>query len=41
MTAPAHPQETTIDMKISESHKKTLEKAAAMTGLSLNEYVIH
>ncbi|WP_017716208.1 type II toxin-antitoxin system TacA family antitoxin [Kamptonema formosum] len=41
MTAPAHSQETTIELKISEEHKETLEKAAAMTGLSLNDYVVH
>ena len=32
---------STIELKISKEHKETLEKAAAMTELSLNDYIIH
>jgi uncharacterized protein (DUF1778 family) len=40
MTAPAHSQETTIELKISEAHKKTLEKAAARRCMTLSEYLL-
>ncbi|MEC4891426.1 MAG: DUF1778 domain-containing protein [Oscillatoria sp. PMC 1051.18] len=33
--------ETSITLKLSSEHIERLEKAAAMTGLSLNDYIIH
>ncbi|MBW4510188.1 MAG: DUF1778 domain-containing protein [Scytonematopsis contorta HA4267-MV1] len=38
---PSPNPETTLELKISKEHKERLEKAAAITGLSLNNYVIH
>ncbi|MBW4496966.1 MAG: DUF1778 domain-containing protein [Oscillatoria princeps RMCB-10] len=40
MTAPAQSQETTIELKLSEDHKKTLEKAAAKRCMTLSEYLL-
>lgn len=39
MSTPIKTEETTIELTISEEHKQTLEKAAAMRCLSLNEYI--
>lgn len=41
MSTPIETKATQIELTISEEHKETLEKAAALTGLSLNDYVIH
>lgn len=40
MTAPAQSQETTIELKLSEDHKKILEKAAAKKCMTLSEYLL-
>ncbi len=34
-------RKTKIELEISEEHKETLEKAAGITELSLNDYIIH
>ena len=41
MSATAKTKKTKIELEISEERKETLEKAAAMTELSLNDYVVH
>ena len=41
MSPSANSQETTIELKISLINKEKLEKAAAITGLDLSDYVIH
>lgn len=41
MSPSANSEETTIELKISLINKEKLEKAAAITGLNLSDYVIH
>lgn len=41
MSTPANTKETSITLSVSQEHKEKLEKAAAITGLSLKDYVIH
>ncbi|BAZ17567.1 hypothetical protein NIES4071_94470 [Calothrix sp. NIES-4071] len=41
MSPSANPEETIIEVKISQINKEKLEKAAAITGLNLSDYVMH
>lgn len=41
MSTPTDTKETSIILSLSLEHKERLEKAAAMTGLSLIDYIIH
>ena len=41
MSAPSHFPETRLTFTLSPEHKDCLERAAAITGLSLADYVIH
>jgi uncharacterized protein (DUF1778 family) len=41
MLPSSNAKETTIELKLSQENKERLQKAAAMTGLSLTDYVIY
>ena len=41
MPTPSQTAKTTIELNLTPEQKNTLEKAAAITGLSLTDYVIH
>ena len=41
MPTPSQTAKTTIELNLTPEQKDTLEKAAAITGLSLTDYVIH
>lgn len=41
MSTSANSNETNLTLNLSEEHQQTLEKAAAITGLSLHDYVLH
>jgi len=41
MSTSANSNEKIVTLNLSEEHQQTLEKAAAITGLSLHDYVLH